>query len=473
MNAARLLAFAKVGRAHNAPRIFLESHRLAALGFPIGQPVRVEQTVGGVSLHAATDGATHTVSSRRAAGGRRPVLDVNSYRALGALDGYEEAKLSASAGIIRVRPSVRAFAIARARAAKAPFRTLDLFCGGGTLSAAVAHSPLFTVVAGVERDPSFADCWQASHPNALLVQGDIRMMSPLELPRSDLLLAGIPCSDHSPLGRAKKGLAGIRAEAEGNYADLFVHVAAIAQAQMPAAICLENVPSFATSSAGLTLINNLRQLGYQVQELTLQPFKEWGEPSPRQRWVCVATLEPGFRIQIPNIAFNGRAADFFDSPDPAMDRADAERIAGTIAGLRAHNARHAALGHGFGFTVLDGTEDRIPTLVKSYHKINAGPFVATPFGPRLLRQAEMERIMGCRVATDHFATACQILGQGVQTRVFGRILDQLGTFLSGERAAAPEPTLLSLPLVWRGESQLELQIRECENASDQALTPSW
>lgn len=73
---------------------------------------------------------------------------------------------------------------------------------------------------------------------------------------------------------------------------------------------------------------------------------------------------------------------------------------------------------------------KIPTLVRSYHKINTGPFVETPYGPRLLRQHEAERIMGCEIDCDHYATAIEILGQGVQTRVFKEILAQVGRFLA-------------------------------------------
>ena len=71
----------------------------------------------------------------------------------------------------------------------------------------------------------------------------------------------------------------------------------------------------------------------------------------------------------------------------------------------------------------------MPTIVRSYHKINTGPFVETPYGLRLLRKVEVERLMGCKIDCDHYATAIEILGQGVQTRVFREILHQLAIFL--------------------------------------------
>ena len=72
----------------------------------------------------------------------------------------------------------------------------------------------------------------------------------------------------------------------------------------------------------------------------------------------------------------------------------------------------------------------MPTLVRSYHKINAGPFVETAHGLRLLRKHEVEKLMGCKIACEHYGTAIEILGQGVQTRVFKGILSQLAEFLS-------------------------------------------
>jgi hypothetical protein len=37
--------------------------------------------------------------------------------------------------------------------------------------------------------------------------------------------------------------------------------------------------------------------------------------------------------------------------------------------------------------------------------------------------------MGCEIDCAHYATAIEILGQGVQTRVFRKILKQLAAFL--------------------------------------------
>ena len=178
-------------------------------------------------------------------------------------------------------------------------------------------------------------------------------------------------------------------------------------------------------------MSHLRRLGYHVTVEVLRPNEDWAELEDRQRWVLVGTLNKPFTLQVPHDRCVTPASAFLDPPDATQDRPDAERIARTIQGLRVHNARHRAAGHEFGFTEIDGNALRVPTIAKSYHKINTGPFVRTPFGLRLLRQAEIERLHGHALLTRHYATAVQMLGQGVQTRVFRSVFQQLADHLGG------------------------------------------
>ncbi|MFM8357641.1 MAG: DNA cytosine methyltransferase, partial [Verrucomicrobiota bacterium] len=73
---------------------------------------------------------------------------------------------------------------------------------------AVAGNEAYALSAGIEIDPRFADIWQAAHPGAALIQADIRAVETSDLPEFDILIGGIPCTSHSTLGRAKKGLGG-------------------------------------------------------------------------------------------------------------------------------------------------------------------------------------------------------------------------------------------------------------------------
>jgi site-specific DNA-cytosine methylase len=421
----KLVSFQKLSAHRGAPRLWIESARLTRLGLPSGTPLRIEIGARKLCLREKA-GGSHHVSGRRACGGLRPIIDLNS-QALAALAEYEEVRITGTHGLLSVEPSVRAFNIHASLNRQGPLRVLECFCGGGTMTAAMDGNPNFQVVAGLEIEPDYADVWQAAHPDADIYQTDIRLVHPSELPDHEIFVAGIPCTSHSGLGRAKKSLAG-KPEL-GDTGDLFIPALNIIANRMPAAVLFENVANFGASLAGLTIKSNLEKLGYHVSDQILSPHEQWAEPSDRRRWLCVATLEEGFKLSPPLTPFAGRSGDFLDAADDARDREDAERIANTIEGLRKHNARHAAQGHGFAFTTLNGSEDRIPVIPKSYHKINTGPFVETKFGLRMLRKAEIERIQGCEVKCDSYAVAVQILGQGVQTRVFRQIFNQLGNFL--------------------------------------------
>jgi hypothetical protein len=105
--------------------------------------------------------------------GRRPIIDLANQSLLAALADYSEVKIIASFERIQLSPSHRAFAIQRSRTLAPPFRVLEVFAGGGTMTAALTGKAAFQVVAGVEINPDFADEWQARHPDATLVQADM------------------------------------------------------------------------------------------------------------------------------------------------------------------------------------------------------------------------------------------------------------------------------------------------------------
>lgn len=421
----KFMSFQKLGENRGTPRVWIESKRLNAIGFSPGVGFSVEWRPNGVRFRPALLAENH-VSQRVTCKQIRPIIDIANREVLAPLNEFSEIKIHGSVHQIDVTPSTRAFYIRRRLSAAPPFRTLEIFSGGGTLSAAISANMDFQLVAGIEIEPKYADVWQQAHPNAVLYQSDIRLMHPGDLPPHDVLIAAIPCTSHSSLGRAKKSLAG-KPEL-GDSGDLYLSISEFVAHRLPLACVFENVPSFGSSLAGLSLSHHLQKLGYHVEQTVVDPHREWNEPQDRRRWIMVATLKPGFQIIAPRVPFSGTASLFLDAASES-DRAEVQRIAGSIEALRRHNERHSKLGHGFGFTTINRESRKIPTIVRSYHKINTGPFVETEYGLRLLHKQEVERLMGCTIDCEHYATAIEILGQGVQTRVFRAILQQLGEFL--------------------------------------------
>ncbi len=424
----KLLAVTPLGRNRETSRLWIETRRLEALGFPPGMPFSVEAKAGELLLKPAILAENH-VSSRKIAGGRRPIIDIANQAVLKGLAEYPELKITGWFERLQISPTRRAAAILRSRRLTPPFRVLEVFAGGGTMTAALTGNDHLVVQAGIEIEPRFADVWQAAHPEAALIQADIRAVEVSDLPPFDILIGGIPCTSHSNLGRAKKGLEG-KPEL-GDTGDLFVPVLSLVRDRMPAAIVFENVPSFGTSLAGQLVITHLERLGYHVFTTILKPNEEWNEIEDRKRWLLVATLDRPFILRVPGIPNTTPVSVFLDAPDLEADAEDVRRIERTIEGLRAHNERHRALGHGFGFTVLEGSETRIPVIPKSYHKINSGPFLQTPYGPRLLRLSEISRIRGHAPFLEDFAIGVEILGQGVQTLSFRIIMDQVICAIEG------------------------------------------
>src|SRR5207245_2264077 len=141
-----------------------ESCRLAHLGFASGTPFSVEQRTNGILLRPVRHSANH-VSKRISAQQERPIIDVANRLLLSPLHGFSEIKVTASYKRIDVTPSVRGFHIRRILTAKPPFRAVELFCGGGTLSTAIVSNQEFNLVAGIEVEPKYADVWQQAHLN--------------------------------------------------------------------------------------------------------------------------------------------------------------------------------------------------------------------------------------------------------------------------------------------------------------------
>jgi site-specific DNA-cytosine methylase len=408
----------------NQPRIWLEGlGRLHTFGFESGGRVKIENKGNSLCITAARpnqDSHLAIVERRKS-----PILDINSNKWLSNLKEYREVRADFHFGKITVRPTSQAFYINKGLQEKTHLEAVEIFAGGGLFGEALKLAGIHSKVA-LEVVQKYASVYQKAHPETQVIRADVRRITPSDVPYSDILVAGIPCTSHSNLGRASKGLAG--KPETGEQGDLFIPVMNIIAAKMPAAIVFENVPNYANSLAGLLVKSYLGKLGYHIHETILSPNREWGDIQDRKRWCLVATLQPGFEIITPGIENTTQVKEFLDAPG-LQDKEDAQRISRTISGLHTHFAKQKAKGNGFAMKTLNGEETKIPTIPKSYHKINQGPFIETPYGLRMLRQAELERIFQYKVQSTSYTTAVQILGQGISIGPFTQIFKQLKAFM--------------------------------------------
>jgi hypothetical protein len=109
--------------------------------------------------------------------------------------------------------------------------------------------------------------------------------------------------------------------------------------------------------------------------------------------------------------------------------------------MEARAARHREKGNNFGLIYVDRDAEKLTTITRKYWAASRGPFLRTPQGPRLLRKAELERVMGAPVETQSFIWAAQMLGQGIQHEPWKEIFRQLGEHLAQWKPEARQLTM--------------------------------
>ena len=166
------------------------------------------------------------------------------------------------------------------------------------------------------------------------------------MPDFDVLLAGFPCQAFS--------IAGKRGGFDDTRGTLFFDVARIIKEKQPKAFLLENVKGLTNHRSGQTLqviLNTLREdLGYTVFYKVLNA-KEYGVAQLRERIYIVGFKNggEGFDYPLPLPQEQRKVIRDIIEENPV----DARYYLSTsyLAALKAHKARHQALGHGFGYEV--------------------------------------------------------------------------------------------------------------------------
>jgi DNA (cytosine-5)-methyltransferase 1 len=174
----------------------------------------------------------------------------------------------------------------------------------------------------------------------------------------DILCAGFPCQAFS--------LAGKRLGFEETRGTLFFDVAEILRRKQPKAFFLENVKGLMIHDKGKTLktiLNTLDEIGYVVPDPKIVNAMYFGVPQHRERIYIV-----GFRKDL------GITKDDFEYPAQKevtthfidireTDPVPAKYYLSTtyVQTLKAHKARHAAKGNGFGYEIIpdDGIANAI------------------------------------------------------------------------------------------------------------------
>lgn len=184
---------------------------------------------------------------------------------------------------------------------------------------------------------------------------DVTKVDEKEVPDFDVCLAGFPCQAFS--------IAGKRGGFEDTRGTLFFDVARIIKEKRPRAFLLENVKGLVNHRSGKTLatiINTLEEdLGYTTYYKVLNA-KDYGLAQNRERIYIVGFREGGSGYKYPEPSNEKKVIRDIMEENPVPARYYLSTV--YIKSMKAHRARHEALGHGFGYEIRD-LDDIAGTIV--------------------------------------------------------------------------------------------------------------
>jgi len=173
------------------------------------------------------------------------------------------------------------------------YKAIDLFCGAGGLTLGLINAG-FNVISGVENSEPAISTYKSNYSDHKLYAEDIRelepekMMDDLGLSVGELdLLAGCPPCQGFSTHRTRNKVASVSDVRN----DLVFEFMKFVRAMLPKTIMMENVPGLAKDKRIDTVLEELKKLGYQIDENTVQvkDASEYGVPQRRRRMILLAS----------------------------------------------------------------------------------------------------------------------------------------------------------------------------------------
>ena len=163
-------------------------------------------------------------------------------------------------------------------------RYIDLFAGLGGFHLALSELGHECVFAS-EIDKSLRELYEKNFK--MKCAGDIKNISPSDVPPHDILCAGFPCQPFSKAG-LQEGLD------HPLLGDLYLYILGIVELRKPKYLILENVPNLQKHGNGkswATIKEKLEDLEYKVELQHISPH-QFGIPQVRNRIYIIASLDP-------------------------------------------------------------------------------------------------------------------------------------------------------------------------------------
>lgn len=447
----------KIGTNRGCPRLWLQGRKPRTAGFLPGQRFNARKDEErGMLVLELSDIGTRVVSRKVKGDTEVPIIDINSMEVLSVLSGHETVRVIVQERRIIIMPLASSIAkterLTRLQHKLQSGESLavgSLSHGGGVLSHAL-HAGLQD--AGVATHLAFANdirpelLEQAGEHNSAWSESTIALAAPMQelafdawamgqIPKVEIMEAGIPCSGASVAGRAKRGLQ--HPEAHPEVGHLVVAFLAIIAKVQPAVVLLENVKPYMASASMSILRNQLRDFGYEVHEEVLQAA-DWNALEHRER-MCMVAVTEGMSFDFSALQRPEKhERSIAEVLDPVSEDADCWS---EMQGLKAKQERDKQEGKGFAMQIVNGSDTRCPTITKGYAKVRStDPKLRHPSNPDLLRQftpAEHARMKGVPEQLVHGLSATlahELLGQSICYGPFRAVASLLGQLLKANPA---------------------------------------
>jgi DNA (cytosine-5)-methyltransferase 1 len=460
----------KLGFNKGAPRLWIEGIFPSRAGFKPGTRYSVSSPDGEKRVVLKIDDkGVRLVSSKTKADRELPVIDLNSRELLERFDGMDMVRVVMREGEIHILAS--AVEIKKAERKK----RLDESLAKGTIAVgAVSHGvgvidhAMHTGLAreGIrsrlgwicEIEDVYAE--QAAYANEVWDDSTQALVMPLQtlafaddytlsqIPKTDMVIAGLPCTAASLSGRAKKGLA--MPEHDKVAGHLVAPFIALLARINPAIVVLENVPVYFNTASASILRTSLEELGFVLHE-TVFDGQQYAIET-RQRQVLVAITE-GVDFDFESLVAPPRAEQPLGTilEDVALD----DPMWKEVPYLKAKQERDQAAGKGFKMQLVDVDTIHVGTQGRGYAKARSTEArLVHPTDPeksRLFTPLEHARIKGI---PEHLikdvesnTRAHEMLGQSAVWGCFVHLGSHLGQALANySQRPVLEPADAEAPL---------------------------
>ena len=237
-------------------------------------------------------------------------------------------------------------------------KSIDLFAGIGGIRMGFdrAFGKNIETVFVCEWDQFAQKTYKENFRDTFEIAGDITEIKENEIPEFDICLAGFPCQAFSIAGTGGNGRKGFDDDFKGrNRGNLFLDVVRICEYHKPKVIFCENVKGLYMHDRGRTFTvirNAFRDLGYQVFFKVLNS-KDFGVPQNRERVYIVAFRDD---LNLGEFKFPDHVNRKVSIRDILQDAPVPSKYYLSdvyVKTLKAHKARHASKGNGFGYEIRD------------------------------------------------------------------------------------------------------------------------